>query len=78
MGLGRVQLRKMSPYIIELQGFTAKQPEPHPCQLVRNIGMLRVAGDSGRGGNRTARKDRGALMRGGGRRNAGIAGIDAA
>ena len=44
MGLGMVQLRKMSPYIIELQGFTAKQPEPHPCQLVRKIGMLRVAG----------------------------------
>lgn len=41
MGLGRVQLRKISPYIIELQGFTAKQPEPHPCQLVRKIGMLR-------------------------------------
>lgn len=39
-----VQLRKMSPYIIELQGFTAKQPEPHPCQLVRKIGMLRGTG----------------------------------
>lgn len=41
MGLGRVQLLKISPYIIELQGFTAKQPEPHPCQLVRKIGMSR-------------------------------------
>ena len=44
MGLGRVPLRKISPYIIELQGFTAKQPEPHPCQLVREIGMLRGTG----------------------------------
>jgi len=44
MGLGRVQLRKISPYTIELQGFTAKQPEPHPCQLVRKIGMLRGTG----------------------------------
>jgi hypothetical protein len=44
MGLGRVQLRKISPYIIGSQGFTAKQPEPHPCQLVRKIGMLRRTG----------------------------------
>ena len=64
-----MQLRKISPYIIELQGFTAKYPEPHPCQLVQKNGMLLVAGDSGRGGNRTACKDRGALTRGGGRRN---------
>ena len=39
-----MHLRKISPYIIELQGFTAKYPEPHPCQLVQKIGMLRVAG----------------------------------
>ena len=39
-----MQLRKISPYTIESQGFTAKYPEPHPCQLVQKIGMLRVAG----------------------------------
>ena len=44
MGLGRMHLRKISPYTIESQGFTAKQPEPYPCQLVQKNGMLRGTG----------------------------------
>ena len=35
MGLGRVQLRKISPYIIELQGFTANSQSRIHANLFR-------------------------------------------